>query len=113
MTTTLSPSQMEELAQWHDERGREYSASAEQFKSAPSAKDWAATANRHAQSAAIIRWAAKVLEAEPVGVVTNEWGDPEEFAERGLECNGPVIQKAAIGAQLIIKPTFGDDNEQS
>lgn len=81
----MNIAEMKELAEWHEEKARR------------SISDWGyggITHTRHEESAAIIRFAIKVLEKKPLG-------------------EAALMMCARAGEQLIIKPTLGDDNEQS
>lgn len=108
----MSPDDMRELAEWHE-------AAADEFKFAamlnPRADErvlnFAAKMRR--DSAAIIRWAADVLEAEPVAHV--------QLIQHGYHSRQTALKPLIclpVETQLIIKPsfepkaiTFGDDNE--
>lgn len=43
---------------------------------------------------------------EPVGEIVNKYGDPESFAEHGLEIGEKIIQSLPIGSKIYASPVF-------
>lgn len=105
----MTPAQLRELAAFQEERAASFYELAEFC-----AKDkWRETpagieSQKHNQSAAIIRWAADVLEAETVAACKHE-----PMGHFVVNTDDAYLLPGCGEFQLIIKPTFGDDNDQS
>lgn len=88
----MTPEDMRELAKWHEEVAKNALL--------------APTKQKHARSAAIIRFAIKVLETAPL-FKSGKTGvgldiSPAQWRE---------IDALPAGAEFFVKPTFGDDND--
>lgn len=133
----MTPEQMEELAKWHDGKAIQCEVEAGIYADAETKAYWTSEEGNHHKSASIIRWAAKVLEAEPVADIELKYSNryrvedhKSGFWPSCVVC-GDGEQKLYIGnksACLIVarrlqqafydgifvaselhKPTFGDD----